>query len=77
MALMPMFKKEADGRGKGGTPHCKWSHVKDKKVKIPVDSSGNYDLAMQNKLAKYYEKIESVKDELTSKVDKLASIIVR
>lgn len=74
--LEPIFKNEASGRGRGGTPHCKWSHIQCKNIKVPVLNKDNFDYTYQKELADKYEIIEEQKQVLLAKARKLEEISV-
>lgn len=75
--LEPLCKKEASGRGRGGTPHCKWSHIKGKTIKLPVLPDGSFDYNYQCILAEKYLSIIEQHDCLRERILELAEISVR
>lgn len=75
--LEPICKREASGRGRGGTPHCKWSHIKEKKIKLPILSNGSFDYDYQCTLADKYTNIMEQRDCLRARIKELDEISVR
>lgn len=75
--LEPIFKKEAEGRGRGGTPHCKWSHIQNKKLRLPIRKDGTFDLEKQQELAEKYELIEEKKNKLLNRIAEIDEIAIR
>lgn len=74
--LEPIFKNEASGRGRGGTSHCKWSHIQCKNIKVPILNENNFDYTYQKELADKYDIIEEQKQALLAKVRELEEISV-
>lgn len=74
--LEPLCKREASGRGRGGTPHCKWSHIQKQTIKMPVHEDGSLNEEFQSELADKYLNILEQKKILISKLDELKTINV-
>lgn len=74
--LEPVLKEEALRHGRGGTLHCKWSHIRNKSVRLPVLRKGIPDYATQRETAEKYDGIEEQKQVLLAKVKELEEISV-
>lgn len=80
--IEPIFRKRARGRiginGKNEYTALKPTHIKNynDSVLIPVDENGQYDLIMQQELARKYAAIETIKEDIYSQIKSLTSVVV-
>lgn len=69
--IQPIFYKKSKGYGnnKVGT-----NQINNILVKVPVNRKGEYDLETQMKIAKKYQDVEKLKQELADKLNMLAKV---
>ena len=59
-----------------GNKRLKKTHIEKISIKIPVDKKGEFDLSRQRELAKKYNLIEQIKNELKKDLDKVIDTFV-
>ncbi len=51
--------------------------IKDIKIKIPLNSQGNFDLAKQQEVAKKYQQIEEIKEKIKIDLEKIENTKIK
>ena len=46
------------------------------KIPVPIDSSGNFDLAAQGEIVDKYEKVQEIKEEMVGELDSIIAASV-
>ena len=75
-AILRMIEDEIRQLGYSANNNLRIGDVRKIKIPVPIDSSGNFDLAAQGEIVDKYEKVQEIKEEMVGELDSIIAASV-